>query len=344
YAQYIIEDFDPVTGTYYKSGSGQDSAANGVSNQDAYTNYQALISGGASHSQAAAAQKSASIFGLPTTAKGAGENAYNLVLAIGGTVAEANTARTNATGAFGGGGAAGQLAAYNAAIAATGQTTFTDAQGTNAYTAYTGANTWSSDSSRLVSLFTVNNTLNVPIQPTTAAEAAQAAQVAATAIGLNASQAAQAAQAAEVAFAGPLVPPATTAAQNAFNAAFGVNGVVKSIPDAVVQAYRFDNNGKLLDFNNNGDFAMIAGNNTPPSKVTAPQNWYFDVPNISGTVGVTEAMTFEADLTKFTQYAGTYNISGVTQDGYAAGDLVNVQVNKDGTIEAQYSNGRSDTV
>ena len=341
YAQYIMEDFDPVTGTYYKSGSGADSATNATSNQNAYTNYQTLVAGGASHSEAAAAQKAASTFGIPTTAVGAGESAFNLVLAIGGTTAEAAAARIAAETGFTNN-AAGRLTAFQDALAATGQTSFTDAQGTTAYTAYAGANTWGSDSSRLASLFTVNNAAGVPIQPTTAAEAAQAAQAAAIAMGLNASQAAQAAQAAQTAF-GPL-PASPTAAVDAFNAAFGVNGVVTSIPDAVVQAYRFDNNGKLLDFNNNGDFAMIAGNNTPPSKVTAPQNWYFDVPNTSGTVGVTEAMTFESDLTNFTQYAGAYNIRGVTQDGYAAGDLVNVQVNKDGTIEAQYSNGRSDTV
>lgn len=340
YAQYIMEDFDPVSGTYYKSGSGADSATNATSNQNAYTNYQTLRTTGlASHSQATAAQKAASTFGIPTTAVGAGESAYNLVLSIGGTTSEANTARAAAITAFGVGGVS---AAFTAATGATGQTSFTDAQGDIAYGDYAGANSWSSDSSRLVSLFTVNGPAGVPIQPTTAAQAAQAAQAAAIAMGLNASQAAQAAQAAQNGFTLPF--DAATSARNAFNAAFGVNGVVTSIPDAVVQAYRFDNNGKLLDFNNNGDFAMIAGNNTPPSKVTALQNWYFDVPNTSGTVGVTEAMTFESDLTNFTQYAGAYNIRGVTQDGYAAGDLVNVQVNKDGTIEAQYSNGRSDTV
>ncbi|OYZ03596.1 MAG: hypothetical protein B7Y29_08315 [Thiotrichales bacterium 16-46-22] len=117
-----------------------------------------------------------------------------------------------------------------------------------------------------------------------------------------------------------------------------------SIPDSVVQAYRFDSQGKLLDFNPDGNFAQIAGNLTPPNKIAAPQSWYFDQPNTAGIVGVSEALTFESDLTNFTQYAGAYNIRGVTQDGYAAGDLVNVQVNKDGTIEAQYSNGRSDTV
>ncbi len=348
YAQYVMEDFDPATQTWYKSGSGQDSAANATSNQSAYTNFQALVTGGATASQATAAQKSVSTFGLPTTATGAGESAYNLVMAIGGTTAEASTARTNATAAFGAGGAAGQLAAYNAATAATAQTTFTDAQGTTAYTAYAGASTWSPDSSRLASLFVVNNAAGTPIQPTTAAEAAQAARAAAVAMGLNSSQASQAAQAAQVAFAAGAVAPATTAAESAFNAAFGVtatgNGVVTSIPDAVVQAYRFDSTGKLLDFNNSGDFAMISGNTTPPTSVVAPQNWYFDVPNSSGTVGVTEAMTFDADLTKLTQYAGAYSIRGVTQDGYAAGDLVGVQVNKDGAIEARYSNGRSDVV
>ena len=132
--------------------------------------------------------------------------------------------------------------------------------------------------------------------------------------------------------------------QPSFDAAFGSTGVTTSIPDAVVQAYRFDNTGKLLDFNNSGDFAMMSGNTTPPTIISAPQDWYFDVPNKSGTVGVTEAMTFSADLTKFTQYAGNYTLRGVTQDGYSAGDLVGVQVNKDGSIEAQYSNGRSNTV
>lgn len=355
YAQYIMEDFDPVTQTWYRSGSSQDSAANATSNANAYTEYQNLVSAGATDAQAKQSMSASQTFGTPTTAQGAAQAAYDMSMSLGATTAQANTARDAVWVSYGGTSgefpvgttttpafttATSGFQAATTSLVASGLLIAADKtrlDGT--YTNYaTTATTWGSDSSRLASLFTVNDASGVPTQPTTAAQAAQAAQAAAIAMGLNASQAAQAAQAAQNGFTG------ATPAQSAFNAAFGTNGVVTSIPDAVVQAYRFDNNGKLLDFNNNGDFAMMVGNNTPPSKVTAPQNWYFDVPNTSGTVGVTEAMTFESDLTNFTQYAGAYTIRGVTQDGYAAGDLVNVQVNKDGTIEAQYSNGRSDTV
>jgi flagellar hook-basal body protein len=185
------------------------------------------------------------------------------------------------------------------------------------------------DSTRLALLFG---------NPTTALEASNAARNAALAMGLTQQQASQSASSAQNAFTG------ATPAQSAFDAAFGAAGVTPSIPDSVVQAYRFDSQGKLLDFNPDGDFTQIAGNLTPPAKIAASQSWYFDQPNTAGIVGVSESLTFDADLTNFTQYAGAYNIRGVTQDGYAAGDLVNVQVNKDGTIEAQYSNGRSDTV
>ena len=197
----------------------------------------------------------------------------------------------------------------------------------------------SPDSTRLALLFG---------QPTSAAQAGNNARAAALAMGLTPEQASLSASAAQTAF----VTNDAAGRQAAFDAAFGVVGgvaggtvgVTPSIPDSVVQAYRFDSNGKLLDFNANGDFNEISGNSTPPTSVTSPQSWYFDQPNQAGIVGITEAMTFNADLTKFTQYAGAYTIRGVTQDGYSAGDLIGVQVNKDGAIEARYSNGRSDMV
>lgn len=359
YAQYIMEDFDPVTNTWYRSGSSQDSAANGLSNQNAYAEYSNLMSvAGTTTTQAVQSMSASSTFGVPTTPGGAANSAYELALSLGASTAQAVAARDAVWVGYAGaapyptGGAAAFTSASDGFDAATASLVTsgvlsaadkTRLDGT--YSLYSASATnWGSDSGRLASLFVVNDAAGNPIQPRNAAEAAQAAQAAAIAMGLNASQAAQAAQAAQTGYTNSAGADDNARSADAFNAAFGSTGVVTSIPDAVVQAYRFDNNGKLLDFNNNGDFAMIAGNNTPPSKVTALQNWYFDVPNTSGTVGVTEAMTFESDLTSFTQYAGAYNIRGVTQDGYAAGDLVNVQVNKDGTIEAQYSNGRSDTV
>ncbi|MCL5795899.1 MAG: flagellar hook-basal body complex protein, partial [Gammaproteobacteria bacterium] len=284
YAQYIMEDFDPVTNTYFKSGSGQDAATNGTNNTTAYTRLQAK---------------------LPFTT--AEDFVTGLVRSDGTAVAAGDTEVLSVAGM-------------------TLQETldYTRSQGLVFDNAGTPTEP---DSTRLALLFG---------NPTTALEASNAARNAALAMGLTQQQASQSASAAQTAFAG--------GAQAAFDAAFGAAGVTPSIPDSVVQAYRFDSQGKLLDFNADGDFTQIAGNLTPPAKIASPQSWYFDQPNTAGIVGVSEALTFDADLTKFTQYAGAYNIRGVTQDGYAAGDLVNVQVNKDGTIEAQYSNGRSDTV
>lgn len=301
YAQYIMEDYDPATNTYFKSGSGQDAATNGANNTTAYT----------------ATQTAITAFGTPATAADAGTAAATFV-----------------TGMFGSSGAA--TAAQIAAADAAAQAAFTTGGATAALQATLDfarsqglqfATTDTADSTRLALLFG---------NPTTALEASNAARNAALAMGLTQQQASQSASAAQAAFGGGV--------QAAFDAAFGAAGVTPSIPDSVVQAYRFDSQGKLLDFNPDGNFSQISGNLTPPAKIAAPQSWYFDQPNTAGIVGVSEALTFDADLTKFTQYAGAYNIRGVTQDGYAAGDLVNVQVNKDGTIEAQYSNGRSDTV
>ena len=52
-------------------------------------------------------------------------------------------------------------------------------------------------------------------------------------------------------------------------------------------------------------------------------------------------ITLEADFSEMTQFAGSYNLRGVSQNGYAIGDLVGVTTGLDGVIEARYSNGRS---
>jgi len=310
YAQYIMEDYDPVTNTYFKSGSGQDAATNGANNTAAFTSAQAkvLTFGTPADATAAGTAGAAFVTGMFKS------NGVAIVAPADNAII--NSANAAAQAGFTSGGAAGALQATLDYVRSQG---------------LTFATTQEPDSTRLALLFG---------KPTTALEASNAARTAALAMGLTQQQASQSASAAQTAF---------TANDDAsrlasFNAAFGAAGVTPSIPDSVVQAYRFDSQGKLLDFNPDGNFSQISGNLTPPAKIAAPQSWYFDQPNTAGIVGVSEALTFDADLTKFTQYAGAYNIRGVTQDGYAAGDLVNVQVNKDGTIEAQYSNGRSDTV
>jgi flagellar hook protein FlgE len=52
-------------------------------------------------------------------------------------------------------------------------------------------------------------------------------------------------------------------------------------------------------------------------------------------------VSIEMDLDEMTQYAGTYNLRGVSQNGYQIGDLVGITTGQDGIISARYSNGRS---
>lgn len=53
--------------------------------------------------------------------------------------------------------------------------------------------------------------------------------------------------------------------------------------------------------------------------------------------------TFQVDInmSDMSQYAGSYNLRGVTQNGFKIGDLVGLSTGLDGVIEARYSNGRS---
>ncbi|WP_019894315.1 flagellar hook protein FlgE [Hydrogenovibrio halophilus] len=63
---------------------------------------------------------------------------------------------------------------------------------------------------------------------------------------------------------------------------------------------------------------------------------------LGGEIAATPG-TFDIDLDfqEMTQFAGNYNLRGVSQNGYAIGDLVGVTTGLDGVIEARYSNGRS---
>ena len=63
---------------------------------------------------------------------------------------------------------------------------------------------------------------------------------------------------------------------------------------------------------------------------------------LGGAVATTPG-AFEIDLSfeDMTQFAGSYNLRGVSQNGFQIGDLVGLSTGLDGTIEARYSNGRS---
>ena len=79
-------------------------------------------------------------------------------------------------------------------------------------------------------------------------------------------------------------------------------------------------------------------------KPTAPLGTVpFDVPSTTNaTGGTTLPITGVAlDLTGATQYGSGFGVTSMAQDGYAAGQLVSVAIEKSGVVMATYSNGQS---
>ncbi|WEJ63349.1 flagellar hook protein FlgE [Thiomicrorhabdus lithotrophica] len=69
-------------------------------------------------------------------------------------------------------------------------------------------------------------------------------------------------------------------------------------------------------------------------------------PNMNWTVtdpltGASDPISIDIDFANMTGFSGSYDIRGVSQNGYSVGDLVGLTTSKDGIIEARYSNGRS---
>ncbi|MDG6777597.1 flagellar hook protein FlgE [Thiomicrorhabdus sp. zzn3] len=131
---------------------------------------------------------------------------------------------------------------------------------------------------------------------------------------------------------------------------------------------RFDTNGNLIDVRQPEDpaspglydSAFVGGEQTDsqqPLGATAG-NWAsvgteselsFQITNpLTGAtdpLGLNDPannrIKIDIDFSEMTQFAGTYNLRGVSQNGYSVGDLVGLNTGLDGVIEARYSNGRS---
>jgi len=126
---------------------------------------------------------------------------------------------------------------------------------------------------------------------------------------------------------------------------------------------RYDTNGNLVDVRRQADTNTTApgGNSIPVGQNTAnaelpaaswisagkqpAMKWVIDTPltGANDPLGNPKAQTvaINADLSAMSQFAGSYNLRGVTQNGFKIGDLVGLSTGLDGTINARYSNGRS---
>ncbi len=60
--------------------------------------------------------------------------------------------------------------------------------------------------------------------------------------------------------------------------------------------------------------------------------------------GAAAGQAFVMDLSASTQYGSDFAVTSLNQDGYTAGQLLGVDVDKTGIVFARYSNGQSQTV
>lgn len=125
--------------------------------------------------------------------------------------------------------------------------------------------------------------------------------------------------------------------------------------EGLLYELRFDTNGNLIDVREPVDNSNPVGQNTANAELPntdwtsvgsqPSMKWVVDTP-ITGAndpLGNPNSTQVEikVNMSEMTQYAGSYNLRGVTQNGFKIGDLVGINTGADGIIEARYSNGRS---
>jgi flagellar hook protein FlgE len=104
---------------------------------------------------------------------------------------------------------------------------------------------------------------------------------------------------------------------------------------------------------NGTPIATAAGNPAASTTITFPANGgtptapvgpvLLDIPAVTNSAG---ALTVPIDdvelsLSGATQYGSQFGVTDLVQDGYAAGQLIGVQVENNGIISARYSNGQT---
>ncbi len=125
---------------------------------------------------------------------------------------------------------------------------------------------------------------------------------------------------------------------------------------ALVFELRFDDKGVLQRVYepNSKDPALITGDSptiglngepifddlagwTDTGTLKPDMQWLINNP----LTGAVDPISMTAELSDMTEYSGSYNIRGVSQNGYEIGDLIGLSTGRDGVIEARYSNGRA---
>jgi flagellar hook protein FlgE len=63
----------------------------------------------------------------------------------------------------------------------------------------------------------------------------------------------------------------------------------------------------------------------------------FDYTPLTGAA----TMNFSFDVSRTTQYGGAFNVNSITQNGYTTGRLIGIGIDSTGTVQARFTNGRS---
>jgi flagellar hook protein FlgE len=108
-----------------------------------------------------------------------------------------------------------------------------------------------------------------------------------------------------------------TAAPGAWDSRLYVDGTAVGTP----QGLQFSNTGQL----------------------TTPLNGDIAFPAYTPTTGAAD-MTLTFDFTGSTQYGATFGVNNITQDGYTTGRLIGMDIDKTGSVQARFTNGRSLTM
>jgi flagellar hook protein FlgE len=77
--------------------------------------------------------------------------------------------------------------------------------------------------------------------------------------------------------------------------------------------------------------------------LTTPATGNITFPAYTPATGAA-AMNMTFDFGTATQYGNTFGVNSVTQDGYTTGRLIGMDIDKSGTVQARYTNGRSLTL
>jgi flagellar hook protein FlgE len=105
-------------------------------------------------------------------------------------------------------------------------------------------------------------------------------------------------------------------------------------------------NGTSVNTDASGNPLPVTTINFPPNggTPTSPLGTVaMDIPSTTNAAGATTlpitAVAF--DVTGATQFGSTFGVTSMSQDGYTAGQLTSVTIEKDGIVTATYSNGQS---